>query len=159
MLEKVDDSLSRRDLASSSGFLGRLFEVLLKSDAGKDAGKLAMAAVAENLEMLQGKLRAPVLAATSENKQDHMFELAAEVLEMEGVQMTVSISRKELLFANDATLGALFPEGEKRAARVAAARSYVATMGGGGVGQAESVAVNLDGIDVVMKRGEHFWLE
>jgi isoleucyl-tRNA synthetase len=137
----------------------RVFYDLSAGDARKDAGIVATAAVAENLEMLQGKLRAPVLPATAENKQEHMFELASEVLEMEGVQMTVSICRKGLLFANDATLGALFPEGEKRSVRVAAVRNYVATMGGGGVGQAESVAVNLDGVDVVMKRGEHFWLE
>ena len=52
-----------------------------------------------------------------------MFDIASEVLDMEGIQVTVSICSKGLVFADDAILGALFPEGEKRALRIAAARA------------------------------------
>ena len=132
-----------------------VFYDVSQAEKNAGAGNLFSAAISENLDMLQKKLRAPVLPATAENKQEHMFDIASEILDMEGIQVTVSICSKGLVFADDAILGALFPEGEKRALRIAAARNYVSTMAGG-VGQADSVSVNLDGIEIVMKRGEHF---
>ena len=128
------------------------------SESGKSMLETAQTAISDNLEMLQAKLRAPVLPASAENKQEHMFELACEDLSLEGVTITVSITRKELIFANDATLGKLFPEGDLVPRRIAAARNFVATMSED-LKKVDSVAVSIDGIDIVMKKNEHFWLE